>query len=76
MVDTILERELHEQLEQLPARQQRRVLDFARGLASTRMLGVPGSTLLPFAGTITPDDLETIAQAVEKDCETINPNGW
>lgn len=76
MVDTILERELHVHLEQLPAIQQRRVLNFARELAAARAKGVHGSKLLAFAGTIAAEDLEVISQAVENNCETINPNGW
>jgi hypothetical protein len=73
MVSSALEMEIREQLDRLPLDQQRQVLDFARALAVTRPVGVPGTALLRFAGTIAPDDLATMAQAIEEGCETIDP---
>lgn len=76
MVNTTLEQELHEQLRHLPWEQQRQVVEFARALAATRVHGVPGHALLQFAGTIEADDVATMAQAIEDDCEQINYNAW
>ena len=70
MVSPVLEQQLHEQLNHLPAGQQRQVLDFARALAASRPRGVPGRDLLPLAGTIGADD-----QAVA-DCEQVDAHGW
>ena len=61
MVNSVLERELHQQLEHLPCGQQRQVLDFARALASSRIRGVAGQKLLQFAGTIEPDELKIMS---------------
>jgi len=61
MVSSILAKEIHEQLEQLPLGQQRQVLDFARALATARAQGVPGHKLLRFAGTIEPEDLREVS---------------
>src|SRR5687768_10903293 len=72
MVNPVLEKELHQQLEHLAVGQQRQVLDFARALASARTRGVPGQELLRFAGTIEPNDLQAISQAITEDCEKIN----
>ncbi len=73
MLSAVVERELHQQLEVLPASQQRQVLDFARALAATQPQGVSGQALLSFAGTITLLDLAIMAQAAEDDCGQVNP---
>ncbi len=76
MTNPILEKALHDQLDQLPLEQQRQVLEFARALATAPVRGVPGHTLVPFAGTIEADDLLTMTQAIEDGCEKVNPDEW
>ena len=65
--------EIIEQVERLEVPQQRKVLDFARGLRTPA--GTPGRELLRFAGSIDPSDLETISQAIQEGCEKVEPNG-
>lgn len=76
MVSPMLEKELHQQLNDLPLEQQRQVLDFARALSLAQSQGVPGSALLPFAGAIEADDLAIMSQAADEDCEQITSQGW
>jgi len=76
MLSPLVEQELHQQLEVLPVNQQRQVLDFARALAATQPQGVPGQSLLSFAGTITASDLALMSQAVQEECEHINLQEW
>lgn len=76
MVNPTMEQELHYQLQNLPLGQQRQVLDFARALSLTQPNGVPGAVLLPFAGTIEPDDLAIMSQAADEDCEEIASQDW
>jgi hypothetical protein len=76
MVSPILEEELHRQLEHLSFGKQHQVLNFARALASSRIQGVAGQTLLTFAGTIAQDDIEAMSQAVAEDCEKIDTHEW
>lgn len=64
------------QLEVLPPESQRRVLDFARALAISIPRGIPGRELLRFAGTISQDDLRLIENAILRDCEQVDVNGW
>jgi hypothetical protein len=75
MISPVLEQQLHEQLNHLPAGQQRQVLDFARALAASRPRGVAGRDLLPLAGAIGADDLAAISQAVA-DCEGVDAHDW
>ena len=75
MVSPILEQQLCDQLNHLPAGQQRQVLDFARALAASRPCGVAGRDLLPLAGAIGAEDLATISQAVAE-CEQVDAHGW
>jgi hypothetical protein len=71
-----LERELREQLDQLPPDQQRQVLDFARALASKRRGTPSGQALSQFGGGITKEDLRLITQAIEEGCEQVNRDEW
>ena len=71
-----IERELREQLDQLPANQQRQVLDFARALAAQKRGAASGQALSQFAGAITKEDLGLIVQAIEEGCEQVNPDEW
>ena len=66
-----IERELQEQISRLPNEQQRRVLDFARSLASLpQSNGGSGEALLRHAGTIEQADLAIMEQAIAEGCET------
>lgn len=63
-------------LQSLPYESQWRVLEFARALASSTPHGVPGQTLLRFAGSIPSDDVERIRWAVEQGCERVDTDEW
>jgi hypothetical protein len=65
-----------EQLRALPSEMQWRVFEFTRALATSAPRGVPGQQLLKFAGTVSPDDLLLIQQAVEDGCEVVDANEW
>jgi len=71
MVSSVLEWELHQQLDHLPLGHQRQVWDCARALASTRTKGVAGNQLLQFSRTIDPGDLKEISQAITDGCEKV-----
>ena len=64
-----LETAIQEQLGQLSREQQQQVLEFARALVATRVHGVPGQTLLRFAGVIEADDLAIMQQSIKEGCE-------
>ena len=68
MAQASLAKEIVAQVERLPLEQQRQVLDFARALAATQPRGVPGHTLLGFAGAIPADDFTMMSQAIEEGC--------
>ena len=70
------EKQLLEQVASLKPEQQQRVLDFARSIGENCGKGVAGSDLLRFAGTIDEHDLAEIRQAIEQDCERVDPNEW
>ncbi len=72
-----IERELGEQIRKLPSEQRRRVLDFARSLASSAgKQSVSSQALLRFARTIEQDDLAIIEKVIDEGCETVNPDEW
>lgn len=74
MISPTLTEELREELDKLAPEQQRQVLACARQLS--RPAGVPGEVVLRFAGLIPPDDLALMEQAIEEDCERIDPDEW
>lgn len=68
-------------LGKLPMEQQQRVLEYARELSRPRPAprsplppGKPVSELLNWRPTMTPEEVETMRQAIEEDCETIEPD--
>ncbi len=65
-----------EQLKVLPEELQWRVLEFTRALALSVPHGVPGQQLLQFAGTIPLDDLQSMREAIDQDCERVDANEW
>jgi len=76
MTSASVRKKLPDQLNRLGAEQQRRVLDYARVLASDRPHGVPGKALLAFAGAIPPDDVQSMSRAIEEGCEKVDLNAW
>ena len=76
LMSSLLKAQIIEQLDHLPDAEQRRVLEFARSLASSEPVGVPGKDLLPFAGLIEADDLQRMAQAIEEGCEKVDVSEW
>jgi hypothetical protein len=76
MLNATVRKEIVNQIQRLDYEHQRRVLEFARALAVTGPKGVPGKQLLSFAGAIHADDLKTIKQAIEDNCEKVNLNEW
>ena len=76
MVDSVVEQELRRRLADLPAHQQRKVLDYARSLSAPRPAGVPGRSLLVFAGSIPDDDAAEMKKAIDADCEKIDADDW
>ena len=75
-MNPVIDKELREQLDQMPPERQRQVLDFARALAGESGRGVTGRALSQFGGAIAKDDLRIIAQAIEEGCEQVNPDEW
>jgi hypothetical protein len=73
MAETLKD-EINERLDRLDTPQQKQVLEFVRGLAAP--MGVSGDTLLQFAGTIAPADVESISQAILEGCEHVDLNAW
>lgn len=63
-----------DELGTLPLEQQRKVLAFTRSLAS-RPKGVKGASLL-FAGSIPPDELIRMQEAIDNGCERIDTDEW
>lgn len=76
MINTVLKKEIISQIDKLDTDQQRKVLDFARALALATPRGVPGSNLLALAGTISPEDLKIMSDAIEEDCEKVDLSEW
>ena len=71
-----LKTELLEQIEKLTPLQQKQVLDFALELTGELAKRYPGKNLLKLVGTISPEDLEIMKQAIEEGCEQVNESEW
>jgi hypothetical protein len=65
-----------ERMEVLPSELQQLVLEFIQTLQASTQPGVTGRQLLHFAGSIPPDDLARMRQAVATGCEQVLVNEW
>jgi hypothetical protein len=65
-----------EQVKALPDHLQHQVLTFVRSLRTVAKRGTPGSSLLQFAGGISMDDVASMREAIENDCERVDGNEW
>ena len=65
-----------EQMLVLPDDVQRQVLNYLQDLRATLHRGIPGKQLVQFAGLITPEDLDQMQQAIERDCEQVDDDEW
>ena len=74
MEATSVKQEILDEIHKLGKGQQVEVLEFVRSLAKSEMTGVPGKTLLRFAGTIDRADLDEMAKAIQADCENVHSN--
>ena len=68
--------EVVEQLKIMPQHLQWQVLEFVRTLVRYEVRGLPGRQLLQFAGSIPPDDLQLMREAIEQDCEQVDIDEW
>ncbi len=71
-----LEQQLHRHLEHLPPADQRKVLEFAEALAIIKPRPMRKADLLALAGTIPPEDLKLMSEAIEAECEKVDLDGW
>ncbi len=68
-----LKEQILDTLEKMSEGQQQEVLNFAKKIQ--RPQGVPFSSLLKFVGSISPDDLKLMEEAIE-DFEKVNLDEW
>ena len=76
MTESAITQQLVKQMDRLPLESQRKVLDFAQALALALPRGVPGRSLLRFAGAIPADDLRAMSEVIETDCEQVDTDEW
>jgi len=75
-MDGSITKEIVERVHELPAAQQRLVLEIVRSLGNQRPLGVPARDLLAFAGVISAEDAREMVAAIEEGCERVDANAW
>ena len=75
-MNTPLINEITQKIKTLPDNLQRQVLIFVDALQVSSTRGVSGKLLLEFAGSISPDDLFLMGQAIESGCEQVDGSDW
>ncbi len=68
------ETEVLAHLQKLPPQQKHAVLAFVRALATP--VGTVGTSLLPFAGSLSITDAQAMQQAIDQDCEQVDHHEW
>lgn len=76
MIEPTVWEEILNHLLKMPNDHQQKVLEFIRSLLPESTTGTSGKSLLRFAGAIHPDDLKTIEQAINEECEKIDISSW
>lgn len=76
MNKAMLKDEIIRQVDSLSPDLQERVLRFAQSLAEDKPHGVSGQQLIKLAGSLLPDDVAQMTEAIERDCERIDANEW
>ncbi len=71
-----LQSEIAKQVEKLPPSAQEQVLRFATSLTSELPRGDKGANLLAFSGSLDPESAREMTEAIEKECERIDPSEW
>ena len=75
-MDSPIIKEIVKKVKTLPDNLQRQVLIFVDTLQDSSTRGTPGKGLLEFAGTISPEDLSLIQEAITSGCEQLDANDW
>lgn len=73
MAGTSIKEDLLSQMDDLSPELQRKVLEFAKSMAHK---GGKGASLLKFVGSIPPDDLRRMTNAIEEGCEKVDKSEW
>ncbi len=76
MTHSAMTQQIIQQLDQLPVELQRKVFEFAQALTLSLPKGTPGKNLTRFSGVIEREDIEAMSQAIEADCEQVEPHEW
>ncbi|HEY9849076.1 MAG TPA: hypothetical protein V6D28_06440 [Leptolyngbyaceae cyanobacterium] len=76
MINPLIEKEISAQLEKLSLQEQIQVLNFAKTLAGTMPVGVPGKELLQFAGILSHEEAKEMLEAIEEGCGQVDLNEW
>jgi hypothetical protein len=76
MIDVAIQSDLLREVSQLTPPQQRRVVEYAHSLVTSRPRGTPGRQLLKFAGILSAEEAKAMMDAIEEGCERVDANGW
>ena len=76
MRNTSIEKQILDRLQNLEESQQLQVLNFATFLTTNNNIGVPGKSLLNFAGSIPEEDIELMSRAIDEECRKIDLDEW
>jgi hypothetical protein len=71
-----LARDVVREMDRMPIKQQRRVVEFAHALAHSHPQGTPGRDLVRFSGFVDPADLDEMSEVIEEGCEKVDPDAW
>ena len=75
MTTISLPQQIFREVQSLPNDQQQQVWQYVQALRQSYP-PKPGSALADLAGTISPEDLRLMQEAIEEGCEQIDPHGW
>ena len=74
-MDVSANSDFNDEFMKLTPDQQAEVMSYLRALRGSPV-GTPGHQLLDLVGSISPEDLKLMEQAIQEGCEQVDLNGW
>ena len=76
MLQTTVRDKIINRLDALTVEQQQKILEIMESMDARPPVGVPGSSLLHYAGTLSKEEADEMMRVIEEECERIDPSDW
>ncbi|MFH0975655.1 MAG: hypothetical protein V1874_07710 [Spirochaetota bacterium] len=76
MINSEIQKEIINDLSNLPIELQKKVKEFTHTLLLTKSKGIPGRDILKFSGIIDDNNAEELRKIIDEGCSKVDYNEW